>query len=143
VRISTKGRYSLEALLFIALQPAGTFVSTKTINENTGISEGYLEQLFILMRKSGLVTSIRGPQGGYLPGKPLPEIGVGDILRSVEGSLSPVDCIDPTVCPAAKDCISRNTWTDLYAAIVSCVESISLQDLVDAYYALDQMDYTV
>jgi Rrf2 family protein len=133
----------LEALLFIALQPAGIFVSTKTINENTGVSEGYLEQLFILMRKAGLVTSVRGPQGGYVPGRPLSEIGVSDVLRSVEGSLSPVDCVDPKVCPVAKDCISRHTWTDLYAAIVSCVEAISLQDLVDAYHAMDKMDYTL
>jgi Rrf2 family protein len=117
MRISTKGRYSLEALLYMALLPAGEYSSTRSIAENTGISDGYLEQLFIPLRKAGIVQGIRGPQGGYLPGRETDHITVGDILRAVEGSLEPVDCVTSTNCPVRAECTSRHTWTELYREI--------------------------
>ncbi|MDR0623199.1 MAG: Rrf2 family transcriptional regulator [Treponema sp.] len=143
MRISTKGRYSLEALLYMALLPEGEFSSTRTIAENTGISDGYLEQLFIPLRKAGIIQGIRGPQGGYLPGKALEEITVGDILRAVEGSLEPVDCINSRVCPIEERCRSQHTWRELYREISGCVDSISLTDLVEAYQTIDQMEYVI
>jgi Rrf2 family protein len=143
MRISTKGRYSLEALLFLALLPPGEYANTKTIANNTGVSDGYLEQLFISLRRAGLVQGIRGPQGGYLLGKSSSETWVSDILLAVEGPLSPVDCVNTRVCPEEDRCISRHTWAELYKEIAKCVESISLQNLVDAYHTLDTMDYTL
>jgi Rrf2 family protein len=143
MRISTKGRYSLEALLYMALLPEGDYTSTRTIAEDTGISDGYLEQLFIPLRKAGIIQGIRGPQGGYLPGKGLDEIRVGDVLRVVEGSLEPVDCLNSRICPAQEYCISRHTWSELYKEISECVDSISLQDLVEAYQNMDQMEYAI
>jgi Rrf2 family protein len=143
MRISTKGRYSLEALLFMALLPEGKFASTRTIAENTGISEGYLEQLFIPLRKAGIIQGIRGPLGGYLPGKSPDKISVGDILRAVEGSLEPVDCLNSRRCPIEAKCLSQHTWRELYTAISSCVNSISLRDLVEAYQNMDQLEYAI
>jgi Rrf2 family protein len=144
MRISTKGRYSLEALLYMALLPEGDFASTKTIAENTDISDGYLEQLFIPLRKAGIIQGIRGPQGGYLLGKKdIGEITVGDVLRAVEGSLEPVDCINSRLCPIEAQCRSQHTWRELYHEISGCVDSISLQDLVEAYSTLDQMEYAI
>ena len=143
MRISTKGRYSLEALLYMALLPAGTFVSTRAIAEQTGISDGYLEQLFIPLRKAGIIKGIRGPQGGYVPGRALDRISAGDVLRVVEGSLEPVDCIESRTCPAGEQCVSRHTWSELYRGISQCVDSISLQDLVEAYENMDQMEYAI
>ncbi|GHV95257.1 transcriptional regulator [Spirochaetia bacterium] len=143
MRISTKGRYSLEALLYMALLPEGQYTSTKSIAENTGLSDGYLEQLFIPLRKAGIIQGIRGPQGGYLPGKPLGDISVGDILRVVEGTLEPVDCVNSRTCPAVDQCISRHTWSELYGEISACVDSVSLKDLVDAYEKMDQMEYAI
>jgi Rrf2 family protein len=143
MRISTKGRYSLEALLYMALLPEGEYSSTRSIAENTGISEGYLEQLFIPLRKAGIVQGIRGPQGGYLPAKPAREITVGDVLRTVEGSLELVGCVSSDECPRKTICVSVHTWSDLYREITDCVDSISLEDLTAAYLAIDKQEYAI
>jgi Rrf2 family protein len=143
MRISTKGRYSLEALLYMALLPEGEYPSTREIAEKTGLSDGYLEQLFIPLRKAGIVRGIRGPQGGYLPGRAQDQIKVGDILRAVEGALEPVDCVHTKSCPMAEECLSRHTWAELYREINECVDSITLADLAAAYRALDKQEYAI
>jgi Rrf2 family protein len=143
MRISTKGRYSLEALLYMALLPAGEYASTRTIAENTGISDGYLEQLFIPLRRAGIVQGIRGPQGGYLPGRNPEQITVGAILRAVEGSLEPVECISSTACPLRNVCGSRQTWVDIYQEISDCVDTLTLKDLAHSYETMDQLEYTI
>jgi Rrf2 family protein len=143
MRISTKGRYSLEALLYMALLPEGEYSSTRTIAENTGLSDGYLEQLFIPLRKMGIVQGIRGPQGGYFPGRPPEKITVGEILRAVEGALEPVDCVKSKRCPMADKCMSQHTWAELYQEINDCVDSITLSDLVEAFEALDKVEYAI
>jgi Rrf2 family protein len=127
----------------MALLSEGEYASTRGIAENTGISDGYLEQLFIPLRKVGIIRGIRGPQGGYLLGGPAKEITVGKVLRTVEGSIEPVDCVHSTSCPAQDVCISRHTWSELYKEITDCIDSITLKDLVDAYYALDKVDYAI
>ncbi|GHV73012.1 Rrf2 family transcriptional regulator [Spirochaetia bacterium] len=143
MRISTKGRYSLEALLYMALLPEGTYTSTRAIAENTGISDGYLEQLFIPLRKAGIVQGIRGPQGGYLPGRAVENITVGDVLRAVEGPLEPVACATEDTCPMKGTCISTHTWSDLYHEITDCVDNVSISDLAAAYYAMDKQEYAI
>jgi Rrf2 family protein len=143
MRISTKGRYSLEALLYMSLLPEGEFPSTRIIAENTGISDGYLEQLFIPLRKAGIIRGIRGPLGGYHLGDHTGKITVGNILRAVEGTLEPVDCINTRFCPIEDQCLSRHTWRELYTGISECVDSISLEDLVEAYHHMDQMEYAI
>jgi Rrf2 family protein len=144
MKISTKGRYSLEALLYLALQPGENYVSTRAIAGNTGISVGYLEQLFIPLRQMGIVKGIRGPQGGYLPARDASRISVGDILRSVEGPLEPVACAaQDNLCGREKTCNSRHTWKELYQEISACVDSISLADLAESYKNMDSPDYTI
>ncbi|MDR0644132.1 MAG: Rrf2 family transcriptional regulator [Treponema sp.] len=144
MRISTKGRYSLEALLYMALLSEGRLTSAKTIAESINMSDGYLEQLFIPLRRAGIILGARGPQGGYHPARSIAEIKVGDVLRAVEGTLQPTECAtDTDVCPSRDFCMSRHTWRELYAAITDCVDSISLKDLVDAYYAPDRIEYNI
>jgi Rrf2 family protein len=144
MRISTKGRYSLEAILYMSLLPKGTYGSTRTIAENTGISEGYLEQLFISLRRAGIVKGIRGPQGGYLTAKPLKKITVGDILRVVEGPLEPVACaVKNNLCAREAKCPSRSVWKELHREISRCVDSISMADLVKAYEIMDTPEYQI
>jgi len=143
MRISTRGKYSLEALLYLALLPEGSFASTRTISENTGISDGYLEQLFIPLKKSGIIRGIRGAQGGYLPGRPIQEITVGDILRAVEGSLEPVACLSTGTCPSEAKCITRHTWSRLYREISDLVDSMSLADLVKSYDSMDAGGFAI
>ena len=132
MRISTKGQYSLEALLYLAMLPGKDFISTRSIADATGISEGYLEQLFIPLRKAGIIRGSRGKRGGYVPGREPERITVGDILRTAEGILEPVNCIKSIKCPISSECTSRNIWADLYREINSCVDSITLADLVNS-----------
>lgn len=143
MRISTRGRYSLEALLFLSLLPEGSFASTRNISENTGISDGYLEQLFIPLKKGGLIRGIRGPLGGYLLGKSVSDITVGDVLRAVEGSLEPVACLSSESCPEEAQCRTRHTWNQLYKEITDCVDSITLADLVKAYRTQDHVEFAI
>jgi Rrf2 family protein len=143
MRISTKGRYSLEALLYLAMLPEGEYASTRSIAESIDVSKGYLEQLFIPLREAGIIKGIRGPQGGYFPGKTPDKITVGDILRTVEGSLEPVDCLGSRFCPIKDTCLSVHTWGELYKEISTCVDSISLKDLVEAYEKMDQSEYAI
>jgi Rrf2 family protein len=143
MRISTKGRYSLEALLYMALLPSEDSVSTRTIAKATDISNGYLEQLFIPLRKAGIIQGMRGPSGGYVLGRELNEIRVGDILRIVEGPLELVECVNSEICPKGANCMSKYTWSELYQEISTFVDSITLGDLVDAYHAIDQMEYAI
>ena len=144
MRISTKGRYSLEAVLHICLLPKGRYCSTRTVAESTGISEGYLEQLFIPLRKAGILKGIRGPQGGYLPGRVLKKISAGDVLRAVEGSLEPVSCAAKSnTCGREARCQVRTVWKDLYRTVIQCVDSITMADLVKAYTLMDNPEYQI
>jgi Rrf2 family protein len=127
----------------MALLPEEEYASTRSIAENTGISDGYLEQLFIALRKAGIVQGIRGPQGGYVLGRDADRITVGDILRAVEGSLEPVECISVAVCPIRKSCKSRQTWVDMYNEIAGCADSLTLKDLVRSYKTMDKIEYMI
>ena len=134
----------MEALLYICLLPEGKYASTRSIAENTGISEGYLEQLFIPLRQAGIVKGIRGPQGGYLPGKAPCEITIGEILRVVEGPLEPVACAaQDKLCARENECLSRHTSKELYHEIADCVNSITLSDLTSAYNSIENPGYAI
>ncbi|WP_059370029.1 RrF2 family transcriptional regulator [Treponema endosymbiont of Eucomonympha sp.] len=143
MRISTRGRYSLEALLYMALLPEGVFVSTRGIADGTGISERYLEQLLIPLRRAGIVQGARGPNGGFVISDSPANITAGRILRTVEGSLMPVPCVKDGACEKEADCGSRNTWSEMFVAINTCIDAITLADLVAAYHALDNEDYVI
>jgi Rrf2 family protein len=143
MRISTKGRYSLIALLYMALLDRGVYASTREIADATDISEGYLEQLFIPLRKSGIIQGVRGPQGGYYLGEEADKISVGDILHSVEGPLLPTECSNSRLCPEEATCLSRQTWSNLYKGIDECVNAITLQHLVDDYSRSTEPEYAI
>ena len=92
MKLSTKGRYGLRALIDLALYSENEAASIASISARQQISESYLEQLIAKLRKAGLVVSVRGAGGGYRLAKPASEISVGDILRGLEGSLDAVHC---------------------------------------------------
>ena len=92
MKISTKGRYGLRAVLDIAMQDEAASVSS--IAARQFISENYLEKLIAMLKKAGIVNSLRGAQGGYVLAKPAEEISVGEVLRALEGDLNPVDCAE-------------------------------------------------
>lgn len=142
MKLSTKGRYGLRALIDLALYSADEAVTLQSIASRQGISESYLEQLMRLLRKAGLVKSIRGAGGGYVLGKPAQEISVGDILLALEGSLEAVTC--PTTedgevaCSSGDCCVTRHVWQKINESIISTVNAIWLSELVEESRALAQ-----
>ncbi|ADL42178.1 transcriptional regulator, BadM/Rrf2 family [Caldicellulosiruptor obsidiansis OB47] len=135
-RLSTKGRYGVRAMFDLALHYDEGLVSLKSIAERQEISEHYLEQLIAALKKAGLVKSIRGAQGGYMLSREPSKITIGEILRALEGSLSPSECIDDIEkvdCPRAEFCVTRKVWEKVKEAIENVVDSVTLQNLVDDY----------
>ncbi|HPD01045.1 MAG TPA: Rrf2 family transcriptional regulator [Acetivibrio sp.] len=142
MKLTTKGRYGVKAMLDLALQSNGEPVSLKSIAERQYISENYLEQLFAILKKSGLVKSVRGAQGGYLLVQSPENVTIGSILRSLEGSLAPVDCVleeDPVKCDRFDSCIIKLLWEKIRDGLNSVVDSITLADLVDMYKKKNEM----
>ena len=129
MKLSTKGRYGLRALIDLALYSETEPVSINTIAERQGLSERYLEQLMALLKKNGIVKSIRGASGGYSLAKPASEISVGDILRALEGNLEPVDCggLNPEEgCSASGTCVTKYVWQRINESITNTVDEIML-----------------
>ena len=106
MKISTRGRYGIRLMLALALNYNNGTIPLKTIAKDQGISEKYLEQIINPLTKSGLVKSFRGAQGGYMLTNPPEATTVGEILRVLEGSLSPVDCVDHPNCANSDHCAS-------------------------------------
>ncbi len=138
MKVSTKGRYGLKAMIYIASNSKDSCVSLRNISEHEGISENYLEQLIAQLKKNGLLISVRGAHGGYKLSKESKNISVGDILRALEGSLSPVDCIDNNSnkeCTCGSNCGTMcNTievWKKIDESISKTVDSISLESLIN------------
>lgn len=133
LKLSTKGRYGLRALIDLAKYSTDEPVSITSISDRQGISERYLEQLMGRMKKAGLVKSIRGAGGGYLLAKELSEISVGDVLRALEGDLSLVECtgMQPEEgCKAADSCVTKYVWKRINDSINQTVDEIKLDQLV-------------
>lgn len=140
MKISTKGRYGLEALLDIAIFGNGDSVSLKTISSRQDISQKYLEHIFIALKKNKIVESIRGGQGGYKISRPLEEVTAGEVLRALEGSLSPVKCISDNnnvKCGVYDKCVTKDVWMDIKNALDETVDNITLKDLVEEYNKLN------
>lgn len=135
MKISTKGRYGLRAMVDLAVYSAGDHISLKSIAERQNVSEGYLEQVFSTLRKSGLINSIKGAQGGYaLADKPA-NITVGAVLRALEGNLSVIDekSMEEKTNDRIEDCIREKVWSIINASIDQVVDGITLEDLTNEY----------
>ncbi|MGL4797053.1 MAG: RrF2 family transcriptional regulator [Paraclostridium sp.] len=134
MKLSTKGRYGLKAMFELSLRQAGGPVPLKQIAQKQNISEQYLEQIFSALKKSGLIKSVRGAQGGYLLVKEPKDITVGDILIVLEGPVSLSDCvIDEDVCANSGVCVTKVVWERLKKGIEDVINSITLQDMIDDY----------
>lgn len=134
LKLSTKGRYGLRALIDLALHCEGEPVSITSIAARQGISERYLEQLMGMLKKAGLVKSIRGAAGGYALAKRASEISVGDVLRALEGSLEPVDCpglSSEAGCKSADNCVTKYVWQRINESITRTVDEMMLDGLVE------------
>ncbi|MDW7657778.1 MAG: Rrf2 family transcriptional regulator [Bacillota bacterium] len=137
MRLSTRGRYALEAVLALTLCEADKPVSLNEISVMTALSRPYLEHIFTHMKRAGLVLSVRGSQGGYRLAVKPNEITAGQVLRAAEGSLAPVRCTRPDnmadACARADLCRTRPVWTELDRAISSFVDRLTLAALAESY----------
>ena len=141
MKLSTKGRYGLRAMLDMALSEEEGPIASHTIAQRQEISERYLEQLLIPLKQAGLVKSVRGSQGGYILGRAPQNISVGDIIRVLEGPLAPVDCvneINPDDCKRAESCVTRMIWAQVRDSIADILDSYSLQDLVNESHNMNK-----
>ena len=134
VKLSTKGRYGVAAMYDLALHYGQGAISLKSVAQRQGISEHYLEQLMGTLRKAGYVKSVRGAQGGYALTKDPTEISVGDVIRTMEGPIAPVDCLladdaSRTFCERVDICVTRGVWAKVRDSITSVIDSITLADL--------------
>lgn len=142
IKISYKGDYALKALIDIGIYEKKGVVSIRDISEREDIPLKFLEQIFIILKKDGLVKSKRGKEGGYRLAVSPEEITVGRILRYVEGSLKPITCFkcknhneekyeEYTNCDFASACAMQNLWQKVYLSISSILDNTTLQDLIN------------
>lgn len=134
MKLSTKGRYGLRAMIDLADYSEEMPQSIANIAARQSISDSYLEQLMAKLKKAGLIESIRGAQGGYVLAKDSSEISVGDILRALEGDLTPVKCSElggNSGCSGSDSCVTKFVWQRINDSIQNAVDGIQLSELVE------------
>jgi len=131
MKLTTKGRYAVTAMLDLALSQGMGPINLAEISSRQGISLSYLEQLFSRLRKHGLVDSARGPGGGYLLGKPAKDISIVDVIRAVDESFDATRCGGSKDCHGEQRCITHDLWEALSKQIAEFLAGISLHDLVE------------
>lgn len=130
MRLTTKGRYAVTAMLDLALNAGAGPVSLAEIAGRQELSLSYLEQLFSKLRKKELVASARGPGGGYRLGKSAADVSVADIIMAVDESVDVTSCSGKSDCNEGQICLTHHLWNDLTKQINAFLAGISLEDLV-------------
>ncbi len=131
MRLSTRSRYGTRLMLELASHYKKNSVFLKDIAQKESISEKYLSHLVIPLKASGLVSSSRGAHGGYRLAKSPSLITIKDIVKALEGDLSPVECIkNPSVCDRFSTCVTRDIWDILDKKISETLDSVTLKDLI-------------
>lgn len=132
MKISTKGKYGLRAMIDLAQYSEQEAVSISSIAQRQNISESYLEQLVAKLKKAGLVISIRGAAGGYRLARPASDISVGDVLRALEGDVRAVICTAQTEegCEGEELCVTKYVWQRINESIEKTVDEMMIDQLV-------------
>ena len=133
MKVSTKGRYALRIMADLAIHDNGEYIRLKDIAERQAITLKYMEQIMPLLTRAGYVKSYRGNNGGYRLARKPEEYTAGEILRTTEGSLSPIACIEdtPNRCPRREVCTTLSFWKGMRKVIDEYVDSITLADLIE------------
>ena len=130
MRLTTKGRYAVTAMLDLAIHYKDGPITLSDISKRQGISLSYLEQLFSKLRKGGLVDSARGPGGGYRLSRDASQIEVASVITAVDESIDVTRCGGKADCTGDGPCLTHELWCDLSNQIHSFLQNISLADLV-------------
>ncbi len=131
MKLTTKGRYAVTAMLDLALHFGEGPITLADIAQRQGISLSYLEQLFSRLRKRSLVSSVRGPGGGYSLGRDAADIYVGEVITAVDENMDTTRCHGAHNCQNNGRCLTHDLWSDLSNQIYTYLNKISLQDLMD------------
>ena len=131
MRLSTRGRYGTRLMVDLAQHYADGPISLAEIAKRQDLSAKYLEQLIILLKGAGLIQSVRGRRGGYMLARRPEEISVGEIVETLEGKLSVVDCVlEPELCYRATECPTRDIWVGMTGMLKQQFFSLSLGDIL-------------
>ena len=132
MKLSTRGRYGTRVLLDLAFHEGKGAVQLKDIARREQISLSYLEHLITPLIAAGMVRSARGARGGVWLAMSPQKIKLSEVVRLLEGSIAPVDCLDnPKSCPRSGSCVTRDVWDEVKEAMAEVLESTTLQDLVE------------
>lgn len=129
MRLTTKGRYAVTAMVELALNQGRGWLSLAEIGERHNISQRYLEQLFAALRRSGLVDGTRGPGGGYRLGRPRAEITVANVIDAVDETLDATKCGGQRNCQGDQGCVTHDLWAELSGRIRQYLDSVSLESV--------------
>jgi len=131
MRLTTKGRFAVTAMMDLAMRGDGGPVALASISERQKISLSYLEQLFGKLRRHNLVDSVRGPGGGYCIARPFDQVAVADIIRAVDEQLDATQCGGRENCHDEHRCMTHDLWTTLNTKMFDYLASVTLADLVE------------
>lgn len=140
MRISTKGRYGLRAMVDLAVFSLGEPLNLKSIAERQNVSDKYLEHIFSALKKAGLIKSIKGTQGGYILSDNPEQITVRSVIEALEGSLSTVDSfsLEEGETDSLEQCINKEVWQKVDESVINVLNSITLEDLALQYKKLKE-----
>jgi Rrf2 family iron-sulfur cluster assembly transcriptional regulator len=131
MRLSTKGRYGVTAMMDLAIHDNAGPVTLADISQCQGISLSYLEQLFSKLRKGGLVQGVRGPGGGYRLSRPANEISIAEIISAVDEKVDMTNCNKEASCQDGEKCLTHELWIELSQRLYAFLEGITLSQFVD------------
>lgn len=144
MKLSTRSRYGIRAILELAQNCGDGPVQLRTIAKHQNISAKYLEQLMIVLKSAGIVRSVMGSKGGYLLARPADEITVSECFNCLEGPIITTECVgDDAACQHTADCVVRELWSSVQEAMMSVLESITLQNLVDRSNGRKAFNYRI
>jgi len=134
MKLTTQSRYGVRAIFDIAYHSDGLGTQVNDISRRQGISSRYIEQIFQKLRKGKIISSKRGPRGGYFLARKPEQISIGEIIRITEGGLDPVFCVNDNSkksCERSNECVTRMVWREAGKRLNEYFDSVTVQDLCD------------
>ncbi len=144
MKLSTRTRYGIRAILELAENHGKGLLQLKIIAGHQDISVKYLEQLMAMLKSAGFVRSVRGSKGGYILAKLPNQIKLNDVFNCLEGPVTTVECVEnENYCARSADCVARGLWAQVQQAITAVLQSVTLQDLLDRTKDGKPIDYQI